>query len=325
MTITELRDKLPALVRRVFEVVHATFEDFRNNRTIRLGAGLAYYAILAFVPMLMLAMWLATLVFEEAEVEDYLAGLITDAIGDSYSAAADATVDELGAFLDTYRLGLIGLGTLIFAASLAFVAVEDAFKSIWNLPVKHGFMHVVVKRLRAFVVVLGAAALLIAGLIVQSALGLINDIIPEQLELPNAVLVLVTVVVSIATLAVALAILYHEFGPDELRWRPSAIGGGLAALAMTFGSVVMTYYFSWASAGSANVSWSIAAGPLVGLLWIYYQAQILLAGAHLVRVLDGGENAEGPAARNAAVIHDVAWQDVPDGGADAASSTRNER
>lgn len=293
MTNANLRDKLPAPARRVFDVVYATYEDFRDNRTIRLGAGLAYYAILAFFPLLMLAMWLATLVIEESEVEDYLAGLITDAIGDSYSAAADATVEELGATLDTYRLGIIGLGTLIFAASLAFVAVEDAFKSIWNRPVRHGLKYAVLKRLRAFVVVFGAAALLIAGLIVQSAISLINNIVPDQLELPNVVLVLITAVVSIATLAAALTMLYHELGPDELRWRPSAIGGGTAALAMTLGSVAMTYYFSWASASSASATWSIAAGPLVGLLWIYYQAQILLAGAHLVRVIDGGvANAE---------------------------------
>ncbi|MGI9616106.1 MAG: YihY/virulence factor BrkB family protein [Acidimicrobiales bacterium] len=288
ITLADLRSKLPAPVRRLFDVVYETYQDYRNNRTIRLGAGLAYYAILAIFPLLMLAMSLAALLFDDAQVEDYLSELITDAIGSTHADAADSIVEQLSVALESYQFGLVGLGTLIFASSLAFVAVEDAFRSIWNLPVRRGFKYLIVKRLRAFVVVLGAAALMIVGLVVQSTLGLINNIVPDQLALPSTVLASVTTLLLIATLATALTVLYHELGPDELRWRPSAIGGGSAALAMTLGSVAMAYYFSYASSGSANVSWSIAAGPLVGLLWIYYQAQILLAGAHLVRVIDGG-------------------------------------
>jgi YihY family inner membrane protein len=270
---------------RVVEVVVATYEDYRDNRSIRLGAGLAYYGILALAPVLTLAMWLAAFVFDEADVEAYLSELIIDVIGDDFTSAADAIVDNLSSAVDSFEIGIVGIGTLIFASSLVFVAVEDAISSIWGLPVQHGMRTVVTKRLRSFVVVLGAAALVIAGLVAQSVIGLVNSVIPDSLQLANTSLVVATAVVAVAALAAALSALYYELGPDELRRRPALIGGSVAAAAMTLGSVVMTAYFS--RAGN-TASWSIAAGPFVGLLWIYYQAQILLAGAHFVRVLDRG-------------------------------------
>lgn len=138
------------------------------------------------------------------------------------------------------------------------------------------------KRLRAFLVVLGAAALVIVGLVLQAIINVVEAIVPGQLEATTSALFGFGTLGSVLTLAVALTLLYHELGPDKLSWRPAVIAAMTAAVAMTVGNVTLAAYLT--RTGQTSIG-GARAGVLLALLWIYYQAQILLAGAHPVRVL----------------------------------------
>ncbi|MEL7209226.1 MAG: hypothetical protein AAGK32_13505, partial [Actinomycetota bacterium] len=74
----------PGLARRTVDVLRATFISWRDARTKRIGAGVAYYALFALVPLLSLSIWLAQLVVDDQTVS---ASLVTPGAGPEVEAA----------------------------------------------------------------------------------------------------------------------------------------------------------------------------------------------------------------------------------------------
>ena len=92
-----------------------------------------------------------------------------------------------------------------------------------------------------------------------------------------------------------MALLFQFLTRDGLTWRIAAFGGGATALALTIGNRLFIEYMRRFGASSlAGVTGSV----LVGIVWIYTIAQIVLAGAELTRILqrrhDGELGADAP-------------------------------
>jgi membrane protein len=79
--------------------------------------------------------------------------------------------------------------------------------------------------------------------------------------------------------------------PDaESDWRDALIAGLLTAVVASVGNALLGLYLgSQTPVSMAGASSSV----VLVLLWVYYQAQILLAGAHLTKALGDRRTQEG--------------------------------
>ena len=286
-------------------VVVETYTSWRSHRTIRLGASLAYYGLFAIVPLLAISFAVAGLVISEADVEDVLASVLGNVVdGDGQEFAAQIA-ESLDATATTGTLGLIGLGSLLLTASLVFVALQDAFDTIWELPVSSGTWATVRRRLIAFAVVLLAGGLLVASFAIVSISNLLRGILPGTSTIVDVGADLVVSVGSVALLAVVISALFHFLTREGLSWKVSAAGGVLTAVTLTVGNRLFIEYMRRFGASSlAGATGSV----LVGLVWIYTIAQIVLAGAELTRVLQRHHEQRAPgrdlaAASNGSSVH----------------------
>lgn len=78
-------------------VITETYSSWRADRTIRLGAGLAYYGLFAVVPVLSISLAGAGIVLHDANVEESLANVLGDIVqGDAaeVSAAIGRSLDD---------------------------------------------------------------------------------------------------------------------------------------------------------------------------------------------------------------------------------------
>jgi membrane protein len=272
-----------SLLRWLFYLLRDTYLLWYQERTIRLGAGLAYYGIFAIVPLLTLSVALAQLVFSQADVQQFLTDQLVRVFGQQEATDIAAKLTEiLDSGSTTSNLGLFGLISLIVAASLVFVALQDALNVIWQQPRLRGWRNLFRRYGLAYAVVLLMGSLLVASLVVQSVAGLAEELIPGQLavleSLANLVAMLASWALGIGVLTVLFKILPHTSVP----WRASLIGAVVTAGAMAIGSWAIGAYLSRYSTSSL----AGAAGSIVMvLLWIYYIAQILLAGAVLTRIV----------------------------------------
>ena len=273
-------------VRSLVDLLRTTYENWRADRAIRLGAGLAYYAIFAAVPLLTTAIALAGMVFSESQIEafliDSLEVLLTD-VSVEIRSLVDSAAGAINRTETIGTLGLVGFLTGIFAASLLFVALQDTFNVIWDIPVEHGIRQSIRRRALAFTIVLLAGVALIASLAIQAVALVVDEIFSGELEALDSFNELLVTATTWAVAVAALGFLLQLLTRDQLAWRHVFITSGITAVMLVVGTWATGIYFN--NFGSATLS-GVSGGVLVALAWFYYLAQILIAGAELLKTMD---------------------------------------
>jgi membrane protein len=274
-------DRFRSLLETSTAVIGTTYSQWRAHRTIRLGAGIAYYGLFALVPMLAVALALAGLVVSEADVQSYLAGQLSALLGVDADVVASAVADALDGTGSLMGLGLVGAASLVLSASLLVVALQDGFNTIWERPVRSGLRQTILRRLAAFAVVAGAGAVIVVSFAINAVTGILAKLVPDV-----AVLVSLPELFGLAAswaLGIGVIVLLFRYLTDvRVPWRPALVGGAVTAVMVAVGTVLVGAYLRrYAASSLVGVTGSV----FLVLLWIYYEAQILLAGAEFTRVL----------------------------------------
>jgi membrane protein len=258
-----------------------TYEHWRDHRTIRLGAGLAYYGVLALVPLVAVALVIAGLVISNADIQSFVAERLSEWLGVEADDVAQALADALEGAGTLSGLGLLGAASLLLTASVLVLAVQDAFNTIWERPVRPGLRHTVVRRLVSFAVVAGAGAVVVVSFALNAVAGVMSRIVPDA-TLVESLEELYGVATSWALGTVVIALLLRILPDSHVPWS-SAIGGGAVTAAMlVVGSVLIGAYLQRVAVASLV---GATGSVFIVLLWIFYVGQIVLVGAEFTRVL----------------------------------------
>jgi membrane protein len=250
----------------------------------RLGASLAYYALLSLAPLLILLVAIGSLVFTRSAAESNLLRQLESIFGHSGALTLRAVFDNIHHRGSGVVASILAVATLFFGASGVFVELRDSLNLIWDVPggAWHGWRGLVAQRLVSFVTVLALGCLLVLSLILSAALGVIGrffgGLVPAGAALGGEVL---NLIVSPIAIAVLFALIF-KFVPDvPIAWRDVIIGAVVTSILFSLGRAGLSFYLRTAGVGSAYG----AAGSLVALVvWVYYSAQIFFFGAILTRV-----------------------------------------
>lgn len=263
------------------ELVAATYVAWRDDRTMRLGAGLAYYGLFSLASVLAVALGLLRVIGQSEAVEAVLVERATALAGPDAADAVASFLVELDGSAGT-QLGLIGLASLLVTGSVFFLALEDALNQIWHVPVAAGIRSSLRRRLTSLVVLLASAATLVIALGAQSATAFLGALLPGAVGESTALGSLLTSVLGTAVLAAALSLLFR-FLPAIDPGRRAAVSSAVpTAVVLVVGTALVGWYLRTIGAGSLG---GVASVPLAVLFWIYAEAQILLVGAQLSKVL----------------------------------------
>ena len=264
----------------VIGVITATYHNWRRTRTIRLGAGIAYYALFAVVPLVTLSLFIAQLLIDPLKVEQFFVDGAAQ-LGISPDATQELT-DELGTVTVKRGLGFVGFASLIFAAGLVFMALQDAFDEIWEVPVVSGVGRSIRRRVGAFVIVGGGGVVVVVLLVVNSVTTILQSLIPGSDNLITKLGWLVGLLSSWVVLVLAIALVFQVLTRVRIRLIPLLIGSLATGGLLSVGTSLLGIYLS-DHAGATFTG--AAAGVLLTLIWLYYVAQMVLVGLHLTRVL----------------------------------------
>lgn len=273
----------------IVQILLVTYRSWRADRAIRMGASLAYYALFAVVPLLSIAIAIAGLIFSESEIREFLAVRLDAFLATTEISAAAA---DLAASIDASSsiggLTILGLATGLFAASLLFVALQDTFNMIWDIPVGRGLRYTLRRRAIAFAVVALTGALLIAIIFVQAVALLLDELFPGQLPALDRIDDLFMTLGTWALGIVALGLLFQLLIKHHLAWRHVFVTSTITGVLLIAGTWLLSLYFRyWGSTSVTGVLGSI----LLLLVWFYYEAQIVIAGAELLKTFDKGWSA----------------------------------
>jgi len=178
---------------------------------------------------------------------------------------------------------IIGVATLLFAASGVFGELQDSLNTIWEVQPRpnQGIMATIKQRFFSFAMVLGVGFLLLVSLAISAALGALGSMVGGDQADQSLVWKAINFAVSFGVTTLLFALIYKYLPDAKIQWRDVWIGALVTALLFTLGKAALGWYLG----RPGTTSTYGAAGSFVALLlWVYYSAQILFFGAEFTQV-----------------------------------------
>jgi membrane protein len=260
------------------KILRQTYEEWKSDHASQLAAALAYYTVFSLAPLLVIAMAVAGFFWEQSAVEEQVQTQIQGLIGaDGADFIADLirnASNPAQGFLAT----IFGIVTLLVGALGVFNELQNALNIIWNVKERKtkGFLNAIkeiaINRFLSFAMVLVTGFLLLVSLLLSAILAAAQQMFTNAFAVPEFVLELINLVVSIGVITLLFALIY-KFLPDaEISWGDVWMGAFVTSVLFSLGKTAIGFYLG----NSAITSSFGAAGALVVILvWIYYSAQIL--------------------------------------------------
>jgi membrane protein len=265
-----------------WELLRAAVAKWQKDNCLRLGAALAFHALLSLAPLLLVTIAIVALVFGDDFARSEVFGRVEALVG----AEAATTLREMVERASQPRSGLLataaGLSLSALAASGLFSQLRQALDDIWGgrPGPGRGVRGFFADRLRTFAMLLLLALLLLVSLVAGAT---VNALATQIARISPHALVLAKIsdlVISFGVTVLLFALLFKVLPARKIRWSDVAFGAVLSALLFGAGRFGIAWYLSRASASSV---YGAAGSLVVLLLWIYYSSQLLFFGAEFAQ------------------------------------------
>lgn len=272
----------PADVRKVVRPARlgtlpmALLRRFLDSDVITQSAALGFYAALSLAPLMLLLLWLTA---SSPSAQTAVITQVGILVGPEAQSVARTVLAQAASTPDTGSIaGWWSIGLLLAGASAVFAQLQDALNRIFRtdataLP---GLWNWFKKRLLSFGLVLAVVFLLVVSMSVTTLLDLT---IGRWAQGETVAATLAAMLVY----AFTFALMYHYLPDRRVRWRLALAGGAFTSVLFMAGRAGIAWYLARQSTASAYG----AMGALVlTMLWVYYAAMILFAGAVMTATID---------------------------------------
>lgn len=266
--------------RVVVELLKRTFTRFFAKDTFEMGAALAYYTVFSLAPLVLLAVSIASLVFDEKAAEGRMAAELKNTVGPAVAHAIQEAIKNANQAGGSTTASVIGIVTLLFGASGVFVQLQSSLNTIWQVEPKNsaGIWGYIRDRLHSFALVLGIGFLLLVSLVINTALSAMSKYVAPGQTIIAQVL---NQILSFAIITWLFALIFRVLPDRHIVWRDVWIGAAFTSLLFTAGKYLLGLYLG---RGSVTSAFGAAGSLVVILMWVYYASQILLFGAQFTQV-----------------------------------------
>jgi membrane protein len=267
----------------IFQLLRATYSQWREDKIPRMGAALSYYTIFSLAPLLVISIAIAGFVFGKEAVQGQLMGQIEGLVGSESARAVQTIIQSAHKPVGGTIATIFSVVVLLIGASGVFIEMRDALNEIWKVDTtsKSGVRNLIKTRFLSFGMVLGIGFLLLVSLLLSAALSAAANYISSFVSVPPAVLHVVDFGFSFFSIAALMALIFKLLPDVRIRWSDVWVGALLTSLLFTVGKFLIGFYIG----KSVRMSAYGATGAVVIILaWVYYSAQILYFGAEFTHV-----------------------------------------
>lgn len=273
---------LPEWLKHFGLVLIESIKAWIDHRGASKGAALAFYTLFSLTPILVLAIAVAGYFFGEdaarGEIMAQIQGLTGPNAAQAIQALLAASRDPASGKLAT----LIASGLLLLAATTVFAELKASLDELWGIEesTQSALAELIRTRLLSVGLILVLALLLMASLLVNGALAVLEAYAVKLFAGSTAVLAMLSSGVSFCIIVTLFAAIYKTLPEAPLSWGDVWIGAVFTACLFSLGKSAIGLYL-----GKSGVESSFgAAGSLIAmLLWVYYSAQIFFLGAEFTR------------------------------------------
>jgi membrane protein len=244
---------------------------FFADRGTHLAAMIAYFALLAFVPLTFLSLAVLGLTgradessFLVKEIKHALPGTPIDRIIDLVHAVQD----------NATALGIVGGVALLWTSLSLFSVLESAFNIVYGRP-NRSFLHG--KGLASLLMVGSLVTLFVALLAGSLGVSALKEYVPGFADSSAAAYTL-SIAVSLLGVFFFLVSCYYFLTNEDVTLREVLPGAMLAAVLLEATFQVLPFYQRYADVNPALRAFG---APAILLVWLYVMANVIVFGAEL--------------------------------------------
>jgi membrane protein len=275
------------------QVLKRTWKEAGDDNVGLLGAGVAFYLFLAFVPLLASVVLTYGLIAEPETVASHIQTLARTLPQEAAAIIADQLKAITGEKSSGHGFGLLlAIALALYGASKGATAIVTALNIAYEVKETRGF---VARTALALAITAGMVAMLLVAALSISAVSFIEHLLPFSSPILHTALKLVSLVVAAAIVSCGIALVYR-YGPNRPNapWAWITPGSAAATLLWILASIGFSLYVS--NFGNYNATYGSLGGVVVFLTWLYLTGYIILMGGELNSELERQQAAKDPAA-----------------------------
>jgi membrane protein len=278
-------------------VLSRTWSEASDDNVGFLAAGIAFYAFLAFVPLLASVVLVYGLAADPKTVAEHIGKLFATLPRDAAALIADQLKSLTASPKSAKGLSLaVALALAVYGASKGASGIVIGLNIAYEVKESRGFVKTTAL---ALAMTVGGLIVLLIAVAAISASAAIEDLLPFSSPFVHFLLQAAFWAAAALTVAIGLAAIYR-FAPNrpEAPWVWVSPGSAAATLLWLVGTIGFGLYVS--HFGNYNATYGSLGGVVVFLTWLYLSAYILLMGGELNSELERQQKIDAGAAAEAA-------------------------
>jgi membrane protein len=264
----------------MWPLLRETFRDFSRHGGRVLSGSIAFYALLSFVPMVLVALAIAGALVDEEAARGALVHDLSRWVGEEGGRTLAALLRRppIGFRLASVPSVLLAL----YASTRLFGALVYAIHQMWGVRAKSGggIRGIAKKQLRkralSFAMVLMVGVVLVALVVAKTTLAAMT----KHLHWSHGVQ-LIEILSSFAITAALFAALFRVLPDVLMATRDLVVGAVVTAVLFSLGANLIAVYVGRKAIGS---TFGAAGSVVLLLLWVHYSAQIFFLGVSFTAV-----------------------------------------
>ncbi len=268
----------------LWHVILGAGTAFSEDKALKYSASLSYYTIFALSPLIVLIISIASLFYEQGDIQTKVFSEMQVLVGPSATEQLQAIIEKSALSGGSVISLIISIVILLVGASAIFTEIQDTLNIIWRVrpKPKRGFQKMLINRVLSFSMILGLGFLLVVSLIVNGVVAAISQRL--QLYFPEITIVLVqafNVLLTFLIISLLFGTIFKVLPDVEITWKDVRVGAIATALLFMLGRFLIGLYLELAGTGS---TFGAAGSLIVILTWVYYTAAIVYFGAEFTQV-----------------------------------------
>ncbi|HEX7846458.1 MAG TPA: YihY/virulence factor BrkB family protein, partial [Chitinophagaceae bacterium] len=235
---------------------------------------------------LLVIIWVAELFYGQQAVEGKLFGEIAALLGKESAKQIEDAIWLTRLSGEANIAAVAGITTLVLGATGVLAEIQDSINQIWHIrprPRKgKGWVRLIKNRFISFSMIAVFAFLLLVSLMINTVVDLLGQRLAVIFSNQTVVLLyIINLIFSFLLTAFLFAVIFKMLPDGKVKWRQVIPGVIITTLLFMLGKFLLGFYISSKGASSP---YGAAGSVVIILLWVYYSAIILYAGAVLTRL-----------------------------------------
>jgi len=274
---------------RRIELVKSTFIEFLQGKSMRHGAALAYYAMLALIPILYLSVTFIGRFVGEDLVLELIGEMLRDDVGLKDPSGILDYLNQVEFIKGEVYLQVIGVVALLFSCTVIFNSLKSSINDFYgvfpeNVAKKKLVLRSLVSRLISMLFIVGITLFFILLYFAEPVLLSFGHTLFEGVSVIDRVFIIIAGHgIPILTNWFIFTFIFKYLTDGVVDWKMARHGAFITSVLLYVGQLLIKFYLANYFFGA--ISGGVAGTILVLLVWVYYSSQIIFFGAKYIAVL----------------------------------------